>query len=86
MSRASVSEGQVDKKQTSALVLLLDVLIHENENRLFLISTMADDCHAYAKARMRFAIGCKSSGLLRKSFSKHHGHKSDVSCKLFLAD
>ncbi|KLA47079.1 hypothetical protein LRB_413 [Ligilactobacillus ruminis] len=50
MSRASVSEGQVDKKQTSALVLLLDVLIHENENSLFfLASILAFNCRAYAK-------------------------------------
>ena len=35
VSRASVSEDQVDKNQTSALVLLLNVLIHENENNLF---------------------------------------------------
>ena len=40
VSRASVSEGQVDKKQTSALVLLLDVLIHENENRLFFLASI----------------------------------------------
>ena len=40
VSRASVSEGQVDKNQTSALVLLLDVLIHENENSLFFFASI----------------------------------------------
>ena len=45
MSRASVSEGQVDKNQTSALVLLLDVLIHENENSLFfLLPSLRSGC------------------------------------------
>ena len=50
VSRTSVSKGQVDKNQTSALVLLLDVLIHENENSLFfLASIIAVNCRAYAK-------------------------------------
>ena len=45
VSRASVSEGQVDKNQTSALVLLLDVLIHENENSLFfLLPSLRSGC------------------------------------------
>ena len=50
MSHDSVSKGQVDKNQTSDLVLLLDVLIHENENSLFfLASIIAFNCRAYAK-------------------------------------
>jgi len=40
VSRASVSEWQVDKNQTSALVLLLNVLIHENENSLFFLASI----------------------------------------------